>query len=166
MAASDRTGYLGETMFEEVGTSVAPVDGGKTVLVCDDEPKLALLTAGLLQDHGFQTVTVNRGDHALEQLVAEVGVLLLDVNLGEGPTALEVLDGMAGANTGAKAILTSGFAAEDLPLRLTGHSRVAGYLSKPYSAAQLVEQVRKAMQAANGTALDPGTKDRQATPHI
>ena len=134
--------------------STAPITTGRarfgSVLVCDDEPKLALLTAGLLQDHGFDALTVNRGDEALARIGSGVGVLLLDVNLGDGPSAFQVLEEMKRRSSTVPAILTSGFAAEDLPERLIQHVQVTGYLSKPYTVDQLVAQVR-AVLALSGS---------------
>jgi len=122
-----------------------------TVLICDDEARLGALTAGLLSEFGFAPVTVGNGDEALRALgraEAPVDVLLLDVNLSEGPSAGDVLAGMQTRGYRARVVLTSGLAEEDVSEELLHHPSVVGYVAKPYGVDQLVQSVRTA--AARG----------------
>jgi DNA-binding NtrC family response regulator len=119
-----------------------------TVLICDDEARLGALTAGLLTEFGFAPVTVGNGDEALTALAkAELGVdvVLLDVNLSEGPSAGDVLVAMQSRGSRARVILTSGLAEEDVNADLLEHPLVVGYVAKPYGVDQLVQSVRTAV---------------------
>jgi two-component system, cell cycle sensor histidine kinase and response regulator CckA len=129
--------------------STAP-SGGETVLVCDDEARLAMLTAGLLDQYGYGAVTVSSCEEAiavLDRKEPRCDVVLLDVNLPDG-SASAVLDQMRARGYAQPVILTSGYAAEDVPRELMTDARVAGYLAKPYSVDRLVETVRLALDGA------------------
>lgn len=130
-------------MSGEAGQQVAE---GVTVLICDDEARLAALTAGLLEDYGFRPITAEQGDRALRLIEgdASVRVLLLDVNLSTGLSTRDLLDRLHARSASPRVILTSGLAVEDVPEELIQHSCVAGYLAKPYSVEQLVEAIRSA----------------------
>jgi CheY-like chemotaxis protein len=125
-------------------------DPGKhvTVLICDDEARLAALTAGLLEEYGFDPITAAVGDEALgivTRASPPVDVLLLDVNLTVGLSAQALLSALEGRRDAPKVILTSGLAEEDVPDDLRRHVRVAGYLAKPYSVEQLVFAIDNAL---------------------
>jgi signal transduction histidine kinase/ActR/RegA family two-component response regulator len=121
----------------------------KRVLICDDESRLASLTAGLLKEFGYDSLAVGAGEEALELLRSrpkEVGVLLLDVNLAAGVSAHDILRTMKEEGLSSPVILTSGFASEDLPESLRSHDCVASYLPKPYTVTELVSAIRRALQ--------------------
>lgn len=128
-----------------------PVQSGSrrpTVLICDDESRLGALTAGLLSEYGFQSVTVGTGEDALRQLASRdvwVDVLLLDVNLSQGSSAADVLRKMSEDSSSARVILTSGLAEEDVDPDLLAHPLVVGYVAKPYAVEQLVHSIRRAL---------------------
>jgi len=128
----------------------AEPSSGETVLVCDDEARLAMLTAGLLDQYGYATVTVSSCEEALSALGGDASacdVILLDVNLPDG-TAGEVLERMRSRGYHQPVILTSGYAEEDVPPEFLADPQVSGYLAKPYSVDRLVGAIRRA--------LDPG----------
>lgn len=123
---------------------------GARVLVCDDESRLALLTAGLLGQYGHAAFTVGSGEEALARLeshAAECDVLLLDLNLPERG-AEDVLLCMRDKGFRQPIILTSGYAEEDVAPELLADPQVAGYLPKPYSVDQLVGAIRRAVTGA------------------
>jgi CheY-like chemotaxis protein len=117
------------------------------VLVCDDEGRLAQLTAGLLRHHGFVADAVSDGAAALDRAAGDPSfqVLLLDLNL-DGLSSREVVGELAARNPEIRIILTSGYAAEDVPDDLMQRSNVAGYLPKPYPVEKLVSAVRGAVE--------------------
>jgi two-component system cell cycle sensor histidine kinase/response regulator CckA len=130
--------------LEQAGSGKA-----KQVLICDDEARLASLTAGLLREFGYDTLAVGAGEEALELLrsrAGAVGVLLLDVNLAAGVSAQDILRTMKDEGLASPVILTSGFAAEDIPDSLRRHDCVASYLPKPYTVTELVAAIRRALQ--------------------
>ena len=126
--------------------------GGETVLVCDDEARLAMLTAGLLDQYGYAAVTVTSCEEALTALGSQASgcdVILLDVNLPDG-TAGEVLQQMRNRGYQQPVILTSGYAEEDVPPEIIADAQVAGYLAKPYSVDRLVGAIRRALDRGAG----------------
>lgn len=150
-ADSDPTGS--ET--EDYRDMRAGIDKSRSarVLICDDEARLASLTAGLLEEYGYEPITTGLGDEALgivSRCEPPVDVLLLDVNLSSGISARELLVAVEARQDGPKVILTSGLAEEDVPEDLRHHRSVAGYLAKPYSVEQLIECIRSAL-ARNDT---------------
>ena len=125
---------------------------GLTVLICDDESRLATLTAGLLQEFGYQAATVATGEDAvnvLERVVVPIHVLLLDVNLVGDFSASDVLAALDDQQARLPVILTSGLAEHDVPQALMEHRRVSGYLGKPYTVDELTEAIDRAVKSAS-----------------
>jgi DNA-binding NtrC family response regulator len=118
------------------------------VLVCDDEARLASLTAELLEGFGFQSIVVGSGRAAVEAIEAAapaVSVLLLDVNLSLGGSAAELLERLASTGSRLPVVLSSGQPREDAPVEVTSHPNVIGYLEKPYTADALRLAVQRAL---------------------
>jgi PAS domain S-box-containing protein len=130
------------------GPTVEESARAPTVLVCDDEARLAMLTAGLLDQYGYRSLTVSTGRdavRALTEATPSCDVVLLDLNLPDG-SAAEVIQRMRLQGLGQPVILTSGYAEEDIAPELLADPLVAGYLAKPYSVERLVEVVRHALE--------------------
>lgn len=147
-SAGSQLGREGRDMERRDGERVQGDSRRVTVLICDDEARLGALTAGLLSEYGFASVTVGNGDEALAALAqAEFGVdvVLLDVNLSEGPSAADVLASMQSHGSRARVILSSGLAEEDVNAELMKHPLVVGYVAKPYGVDQLIQSVRTAV---------------------
>jgi CheY-like chemotaxis protein len=134
-----------------VRTRGAPLRGRNgrepIVLVCDDEARLAMLTAGLLDQYGYGSLTVSSAMAALEALgraAPPCDVILLDLTLPDG-NAAEVVQRMRAAGYDQPVILTSGYAEEDIAPELLSDPLIAGYLAKPYSVERLVDAIGKAL---------------------
>jgi DNA-binding NtrC family response regulator len=122
-----------------------------TVLVCDDEARLAALTAELLESFGFRGIAVASGTAALEKMAASssaIQLLLLDVNLTGTASAQDILAQLSASGSKVPVILISGQPRVDAPSTLTSHANVTGYLEKPYAAEKLVSVVREALAAS------------------
>ncbi len=116
------------------------------VLVCDDEARLAMLTAGLLEQHGYTAVTVGTAEAAIETLAGQrIDVMLLDLHLPDG-NAHEVIARMGERALRQPVILTSGFAEEDVDPTLLRSPSVVGYLAKPYSMDRLMAVIERALE--------------------
>jgi DNA-binding NtrC family response regulator len=125
--------------------------GSAHVLICDDETRLASLAADLLEDHGYQLLTCDAADAALETVLdpeEPIEVLILDVNLVRGMSAEALLTAMSRRQAATRVVLTSGLAREEVPPALLEHPLVAAYLPKPYTIEALVEAVRTASAEA------------------
>jgi CheY-like chemotaxis protein len=139
-------GHAVDASARDFGTRATP--NAPVVLVCDDETRLAALTAELLQGFGFQTIAVGSGDAAVGKIEAAapaVSVLLLDVNLSLGGSATELLERLASTGSNIPVVLTSGQPKEDVPVEVTSHPNVIGYLEKPYTADALLQAIRGAL---------------------
>lgn len=139
-------GHQVDAAVRDFGTRATP--SSSVVLVCDDEARLATLTAELLEGFGFQTIAVGSGNAAVEKIAAAapaVSVLLLDVNLSLGGSAVEILEQLASTGSHMPVVLTSGQPKEDAPLEVTSHPNVIGYLEKPYTADALLQAIRGAL---------------------
>jgi DNA-binding response OmpR family regulator len=129
----------------------------QTVLIADDEPKLARLVAGYLEAAGYRTLRAADGKQAVEQFHANhPDLVILDV-------MMPVMDGLAAA----RAMLREA----DVPIifltaRTEETERVVGlelgaddYVTKPFSPRELVARVRAVLRRGGrsgaGSALIP-----------
>lgn len=136
-----------EELMLDVRHLAAARAGRGTVLVCDDEARLAMLTAGLLEQHGYAAATVGTGAAALDVLKSEaIDVILLDLNLPDG-NAHEVIARMREQSLDRPVILTSGYSEEDVEPTLLRSPSVTGYLAKPYSVDSLISEIEHALTA-------------------
>ncbi|HMA92132.1 MAG TPA: PAS domain S-box protein [Polyangiaceae bacterium] len=122
--------------------STAPMPRSGPVLICDDEPRLVALTAGLLREFGFEVVTVRSGREAVEAVVLHpVDVVILDVNL-PGEDALEIVSELR-KRSNVSVILSSGYTEEDIDPSLLHHPAVKAFLAKPYGVETLVDTINE-----------------------
>ncbi len=117
------------------------------VLVCDDETRLGDLTAGLLEECGFAAGFVPSAVEAMAYLEAhdDTRVLLLDVNLAGGKSALDLLSFLATRAERLRVVLTSGSARQEVKSELAHHPLVVGYLEKPYAEEELTAAITNAL---------------------
>lgn len=125
---------------------VAAVDHDHRILICDDEARLAELTAGLLRHFGFVAEAVADGERAIAVAGAEPGfdLLILDLTL-PGVSSAEVVRRIRELGRRTRVVLTSGYSREDVPPALLREPNVVAYLAKPYPVEQLVRTVREAL---------------------
>lgn len=113
------------------------------VLVVDDEPNIVLSLEFLMEQAGFEVITAEDGEQALEQVNnTSPDLLLLDISL-PGMSGFDVLERLRGQETTAQ-----------LPIiMLTAHGRdverekgmalgADDYITKPFSTQSLVEKVK------------------------
>lgn len=113
------------------------------VLVVDDEPNIVLSLEFLMEQAGFEVVTAEDGEQALEQVTnTSPDLLLLDISL-PGMSGFDVLERLRGQEATAQ-----------LPIiMLTAHGRdverekgmalgADDYITKPFSTQSLVEKVK------------------------
>jgi CheY-like chemotaxis protein len=138
-----------EERFEQDDGKWASSDAASPpfVLVLDDEARLGALTVNLLEAHGFRAAAVTTAGDALARLTStsqRVDVLLADLQL-RGTSALGLLNALDEQRVGVPVVITSGIGEEDLPPEVRGHPRVVGYLPKPYTSADAVRVVERAL---------------------
>jgi two-component system alkaline phosphatase synthesis response regulator PhoP len=122
----------------------------KSVLIVDDEPEIVRLVRDYLERAGFEVTTAANGAQALREFSRRPDLVILDLTLPE-------MDGL----DVARAIRRAG----DVPIimltaRAEEADRVAGlelgaddYVTKPFSARELVARVRAVMRRAQNAAM-------------
>ena len=114
--------------------------GFPPILICDDEPRLVALTAGLLREFGFEVLTVRSGIDAIKTARTQpVDLVVLDVNL-PGEDAREIVVELQ-RNAPVSIILSSGYTEEDVDPLLLREPAVKAFLSKPYTVDVLVQTI-------------------------
>ncbi|MEZ4223675.1 MAG: response regulator [Polyangiaceae bacterium] len=117
------------------------------VLICDDEARLATLSAQLLESHGFETSSATDASSARKRIVTEaVQAMVLDVNL-PGESSADLLDFLQEHAEDVRVLLTSGLAEDDVPEALRRHPLVVGYVPKPYSIDVIAQRLHELFDA-------------------
>jgi PAS domain S-box-containing protein len=117
--------------------------GAGTVLVVDDEESIRAMATGILGHIGFKVIQAEDGLEALKQLrlhEPEICLVLMDLTMphldGE-----ETYRAMRQEGFATPVILSSGFNEMEAVNRFMGKG-LAGFLQKPYRAADMVKMVR------------------------
>ncbi len=117
------------------------------VLICDDESRLVVLTAGLLREFGYEVLTVKCGADAITCIAHQpVDVVILDVNL-PGEDSLVIARKLM-ENRSVAIVLSSGFAEEDVESELLALPGVRAFLAKPYGIEVLSATIRRVVEDA------------------
>jgi DNA-binding NtrC family response regulator len=109
---------------------------GRIFLLDDDELIISMLARGLQKD-GYETQTLHSSERAVEKICAwQPHVLLLDVDLGAGPTGLDLLEAlMAGGIDFPVIMLTADDSAESAIRAMKAGA--ADYLTKPFNIEEV-----------------------------
>lgn len=115
----------------------------RCVLIVDDEDSVRTVATRMLQLSGFEVLVARDGQEGLEQFTAHgdrICIILLDMTMprlgGE-----EVLERVRLSKPQMRVILMSGYSRKDAS-PLIGDGKVTGFLQKPFTFAQLKEQMR------------------------
>jgi CheY-like chemotaxis protein len=136
---------LEETTVPEAAASA--YQGSGTVLVVDDEESIRAMAVNILAHSGFATLQAGDGQEALGVLrehAAEVCLVLMDLTMPhlDGEEAYQAMR-QEGFTT--PVIISSGFSEMEAVHRFLGKG-LAGFLQKPYRAADLVKMVRSTLE--------------------
>jgi len=123
--------------------------GSGRILVVDDEAVIRSVARDMLQSVGYDVVTANDGEQALDLYRNEAGTIdlvVLDLVM-PGMNGNEVLRELKRIDPGARVLIASGFQLDvDMPeIRREGAS---GFLAKPFVIANLSQAVAAAMDGA------------------
>ena len=117
---------------------------GRRILIVDDEPYILRILSFKLRREGFITFEAESAE-AAEQLLSEqdVDLVLLDVALATPTNGFDLAAGLRrNARTQYLPIImvtARGFASDVLRGREVG---AAGYITKPFTAAEVIRKVR------------------------
>lgn len=117
------------------------------ILVVDDEPRVVRLVSEVLKAMGYQVIAAVSGESALEMIALEQpDLVLLDVLLPSGPDGYEVCSRIREFSDVPVIMLTAKAQESDI---LRGFDAGADdYLTKPFSARELVARVRAVLRRA------------------
>jgi len=119
----------------------------KTILIVDDEPDTLVYFSSLLQDNGYETVTAENGDKALERVMAaKPDLITLDITMPEtsGVRCYRALRENPEWRS-IPVIMITGIS-EDFRGFISSRKQVPppeGYLAKPIKEDDLVRMIRE-----------------------
>jgi DNA-binding NtrC family response regulator len=117
------------------------------ILVVDDEPSIRRFAARALLEQGFAVREAADGAQALEMVSAGgVSVLVSDVVMPR-LNGVQLMEALARSHPQLPVLLMSGYAAPEL--EGMGIAAPCGLLTKPFSAEQLIEEVRRCLRGAD-----------------
>jgi two-component system KDP operon response regulator KdpE len=122
----------------------------ETILVVEDEPRVMRLIDEVLKAVGYGVIAVCSGKEAIEKVALEQpDLVLLDILLPNGPDGYEVCRRIREFSDVAVVMLTAKAQESDM---LRGFDAGADdYLTKPFSAKELVARVRAVLRRARHT---------------
>jgi NtrC-family two-component system response regulator AlgB len=116
------------------------------ILIIDDEENIRRLTAVVLEAAGYETVSVNNGADALEQLESGAfDVAFLDLKLG-GESGLELLPELLKASPQVEVIVFTAFASIETAVEAMRQGAV-DYIPKPFTPEQIRRALSRLIQA-------------------
>jgi len=138
---------------EAADETSAPVGGGETVLVVEDDADVRLTAVEMLVQLGYKVLTASSGDAALEFIDSDVPIDLLftDVVMPGKIKSVELARRAAARSPSVPTLFTSGYTRDEI----VHHGKLdAGItlLSKPYRRDDLARKVRGVLRAAAGGA--------------
>jgi signal transduction histidine kinase/CheY-like chemotaxis protein/HAMP domain-containing protein len=129
----------------EATAAEGPVPGGtETILIVEDEPILRAMARDILEECGYHIFEACSGKDALDVWKREgdqVELLLTDMVMPDGISGVDLANQLLVIRPRLKIIFTSGYTANEVNQKLLTRTR-AGFLSKPYSHAELAKTVR------------------------
>ena len=124
-----------------------PSRGGETVLLVEDEPRVAVLIANSLKKAGYTVLQAMHGERALEILHAHAGpidLLLTDVVM-PGMNGRELAEQVTLARKGIPVLYMSGYS-DDAILRSGIQTASVHFIQKPFSMEALMVKMRETMR--------------------
>jgi two-component system cell cycle sensor histidine kinase/response regulator CckA len=144
--------YLPATALTEtqvqIDDSDPPAGQGELILVVDDEYSICEITKLSLEVGGYKVITAHDGIEAIAlyaQHQSEISVVVTDMMMPsmDGTTTIHTLEKM---NPNAKIVAVSGLASNN-HIASSASTTVKSFLSKPYTAKQLLKTIHNVMIA-------------------
>ena len=117
---------------------------GQKIMVVDDDPTMLKLAETTLRMRGFEVVTANNGQKAIEVAQRErPALIVMDLRMPEmdGKTAMHILK-QAPETRDIPILVISGLPPEQA---LAGPGEAVGFLEKPFALADLAKEIRIAI---------------------
>jgi PAS domain S-box-containing protein len=150
-------------------TALAPVrrHGNEKILLIDDEAMIRQLGQKTLQQHGYQVLLAENGLQGLTIYQREMGkidLVILDLSMPQ-ISGRDTLKHLRRLDPNVRVLFSSGFSAETVTE--TEADGVVGFLSKPYSPIDMVDQVRVVLDRCRRVAVvsnGPAAESRAQEP--
>jgi CheY-like chemotaxis protein len=118
--------------------------GTETILFVDDEPNILEIGKETLSSYGYEVVTAENGEQALEVYNAQknkISLVIMDLNM-PGMGGKRCLIDLLTINNNAKVLMTSGYS---IPQQTRDLIKVgaAGFINKPYKPDELLLKIRR-----------------------
>ncbi|MBA4396111.1 MAG: hypothetical protein C0394_01785 [Syntrophus sp. (in: bacteria)] len=120
--------------------------GGEILLLVDDEEHLLETTKLLLEQYGYQVLTAESGEKAIEIFSSEktkIALVILDL-LMPGMGGIKSFDALRNLDPNIKIIISSGYMASSKQ-RDVMDKGAAGFLQKPYRRLDILKLVRRVL---------------------
>ncbi len=118
---------------------------GEAILVVDDQETQCLIARNILNNIGYDTLSVNSGEDALKICRKNrVDLVILDMILEHGMNGRETYEQLLKINPKQKAIVISGFSEND-ELKRIEKLGVSHFIKKPYTLDQLGLAVKQSL---------------------
>jgi hypothetical protein len=117
-----------------------------TILLVEDDDAVRRLAAIHLEAEGYRVIPAGDGEEALRicrSREERIDLLLSDVVM-PGPSGSELATSLAKVRPGLRILLVSGYMETEVPERTPGGTAVR-FLRKPYGRAELLDEVRAAL---------------------
>jgi CheY-like chemotaxis protein len=131
----------------------ATARGHETIMVVDDEPSLRALAKSGLRQRGFDVVTVESGEQALEILRKgdpSIDLVVLDLTM-PGLSGEKVLRAIRGFRPNLPVVIASGYATVQSQSSWVAAGAM-GFLAKPYRIQDLASKLREILDRQHGRA--------------
>jgi CheY-like chemotaxis protein len=128
-------------------TANTDLAGSGVVLVVDDEAVVRRTAKAALTRYGYSVVVAEDGQTAVDtfrHMADQVGLVLLDMTM-PGLSGEETLRQLQSVRPDVKVVLSTGYHESEAVRRFTGKG-LAGFIQKPYTAAQLAERIKAALK--------------------
>ncbi|MGN7872410.1 PAS domain S-box protein [Roseateles sp. 22389] len=123
-------------------SEVASAASTETVLVVDDQPDVLDVTSELFRTLGFDVLSADSGEHALEVLErSQVDVLFSDVRM-DGMSGVELARHAVHRCPSLRVILVSGFAGMEGDVPTEGRLHGFPFMAKPYKLNDVIRKLR------------------------
>ena len=141
-----------KTLDEFASAAPLPADAGATVLVVDDESAVRRFAVRVLEREGFLVIEARDGAEALD--LVRTGSQSPDVVVSDivmpRVNGVELMQALATSHPELPVILMSGYATA--ALSDLGIAAPCSILSKPFPPDRLLEEVRRCIRGATGSA--------------
>jgi CheY-like chemotaxis protein len=133
-------------IVRDEGLSVDDLSGSQTILMVDDEDLLLTMGKTILSTYGYQVLTANGGQKALEILSRKetpVDLVITDLVMPV-MSGRELIEHIRKLSPGTRIICTSGY------VWPAGQESDGAYLQKPFTSQELLLKVKQALRAEPG----------------